>query len=91
MIAADYLPLKENNQWTYMMSNGMEMTSNVVGFADVGTVRCGIVETSMGGQTGREYVAADAEGLKTYMSQAQGQEFRHDPPASSIASRSARP
>ncbi len=27
VIAADYLPLKENNQWTYTMSNGMEMTS----------------------------------------------------------------
>ena len=80
VIAADYLPLKEGNQWTYAMSTGMEMTSKVVGFADVGAVRCGIIETSMGGQTGREYVAADAEGLKTYMNQAQGQEFRHDPP-----------
>ncbi len=78
--AADYLPLQEGNQWTYTMSNGMPMTSKVVGFADVGAVRCGIIETTMGGQTSREYLAADAEGLKTYMNQAQGQEFRHDPP-----------
>lgn len=79
-LAADYLPLKEGNQWTYSMSNGTQMTSQVVGFGDVGPVRCGIVETDMGGQIGREYLAADAKGLKTYMGQAQGQEFRYDPP-----------
>ena len=78
--AADYLPLQEGNQWTYTTSNGMQMTSKVVGFAEVGAVRCGIVETTTGGQTSREYLAADAEGLKTYMAQVQGQEFRHDPP-----------
>lgn len=82
--AADYLPLKEGNQWTYSMSNGTQMTSKVVGFGDVGPVRCGIVETDMGGQIGREYLAADAEGLKTYMGQAQGQEFRYDPPVMRI-------
>jgi hypothetical protein len=78
--AADYLPLQEGNQWTYTMSNGMQMNSKVVGSADVGAVRCGIMETTTGGQTSREYLAADAEGLKTYMGQVQGQEFRHDPP-----------
>lgn len=82
--AVDYLPLKEGNQWTYSMSNGMQMTSKIIGFEDVGPVRCGIVETDMGGQIGREYLAADAEGLKTYMGQAQGQEFRYDPPVMRI-------
>jgi RNA polymerase subunit RPABC4/transcription elongation factor Spt4 len=84
LVAADYLPLREGNQWTYTMSNGMQMTSQVVGFADVGAVRCGIIETSMGGQTSREYLATDAEAVKTYMSQMQGQQFRHDPPVARI-------
>ncbi len=83
-LAADYLPLKAGNEWTYSMSNGAEMTSKIIGFEDVGPVRCGIVETDMGGQIGREYLAADAEGLKTYMGQMQGQEFRYDPPVTRI-------
>lgn len=78
--AADYFPLKEGNQWTYTMSSGLQMSARIAEFADVGAVRCAIVETTMAGQTSREYVAADAEGLKTYMGQAQGQEFRYDPP-----------
>ncbi len=78
--AADYLPFKEGNQWTYTMSNGMEMVSKFAGFANVGTVRCGIIETTMSGQTSREYLAADAEGLKSYMAQSLGQEFRYNPP-----------
>ncbi len=76
----DYAPLREGNQWTFMMSNGAQSTTTVTGFAEVGTVRCAIVETTMGGQTSREYIAVDAEGVKTYMGQAQGQEFRYDPP-----------
>ena len=52
----------------------------VVGFADVGTVRCAIAETTMGPQKNLEYLAVDAEGVKTYMGKAQGQEFRYDPP-----------
>jgi hypothetical protein len=79
-VAADYLPLKEGNQWTFTMSNGAQMTMKVSGFADVGTVRCAIVETTMGLQKGQEYLAVDAEGVKTYMGQVQGQEFRYDPP-----------
>ncbi|MGE5296487.1 MAG: zinc ribbon domain-containing protein, partial [Solirubrobacterales bacterium] len=78
--AADYMPLKEGNQWTYTMSTGMQMTTKVVGFRNVGTIRCGVVETAMGPQTSREYLAADAQGVKLYMSQMQGQEFRCDPP-----------
>jgi hypothetical protein len=62
------------------MSNGMQSTMKVTGFADVGAVRCAIVETTVSGQTSREYVAVDAEGVKTYMSQGQGQESRYDPP-----------
>lgn len=78
--AADYMPLKEGNQWTYTMSTGVQMTTKVVGFRNVGAVRCGVVETGMGVQTSREYLAADAQGVKLYMSQMQGQEFRCDPP-----------
>jgi ribosomal protein L40E len=58
----------------------MEMTMTVKESADVGGARCSIVETTMGAQTSREYLAADAQGLKAYMAQAQGQEFRYDPP-----------
>ena len=83
-MAVDYFPLKEGNQWTYTMSNGMPMSTRIAGFADVGTVRCAIIETAMGPQTSREYVAADAQGVKTYMGQAQGQEFRYDPPVTRI-------
>jgi hypothetical protein len=82
--AADYLPLQEGNQWTYTMSTGMQMTTKVTGFADVGGVRCAVVEGEVGGQTSREYVAADAQGIKTYMGQMQGQEFRYDPPVPRI-------
>lgn len=77
---ADYFPLKEGNQWSYAMSTGVEMTVAVVGYAQVGAVRCAVVETRMGWQTQREYMATDAEGVKTYMAQAQGQEMRYDPP-----------
>jgi hypothetical protein len=76
----DYLPLQEGNQWTFAMSNGMQTTTKITGFAEVGTVRCAIVETTLGLQKSQEYVAVDAEGVKTYMGQAQGQEFRYDPP-----------
>jgi len=76
----DYAPLQEGNQWTFLMSNGAQTTTTVTGFADVGAVRCAILETTLSGQTSREYVAVDAEGVKTYMGQAQGQEFRYDPP-----------
>ena len=62
------------------MSNGMQMTTKIVGFEDVGTVRCAVAETTAGWQTSREYVAVDAQGVKSYMGQTQGQEFRYDPP-----------
>ena len=78
--AADYFPLKEGNQWSYSMSAGMTMTVTVVGYAQVGAARCAVVETRMGWQTQREYLAADAEGVKAYMAEAQGQQMRYDPP-----------
>ena len=78
--AMDYFPLKEGNQWSYSMSNGMQMTMTVKEFTNVGDVLCAAIETTMGVQTTREYLAADTQGLKAYMSQAQGQEFRYDPP-----------
>ncbi|MBN1509113.1 MAG: zinc ribbon domain-containing protein [Sedimentisphaerales bacterium] len=82
--AADYFPLKEGNQWTYTMSTGTPMSTRIAGFAEVGTVRCAIVETTMAGQTSRECVAVDADGVKTFLGQAQGQEFRYDPPLSRV-------
>lgn len=78
--AVDYLPLKEGNQWTYTMSNGMQMTTTIVGFETVSEVRCAIAETSMGFMTSREYLAADAQGIKAYMLQTQGQVIHYDPP-----------
>jgi DNA-directed RNA polymerase subunit RPC12/RpoP len=78
--AADYMPLKEGNQWTYTMSNGMEITTKVVGFEDVGGVRCAAIDSTVAGQTSREYMAVDVQGVKSYMSQMQGQQFRYDPP-----------
>lgn len=78
--AADYFPLQEGNQWSYSMSTGMTMTVTVVGYAQVGAARCAVVETRMGWQTQREYLAADAEGVKAYMAEAQGQQMRYDPP-----------
>jgi len=78
--AVDYFPLKEGNQWSYSMSNGVQMTMTVKEFVKVGDVLCAAVETTIGVQATREYLAADAEGLKAYMSQIRGQEFRYDPP-----------
>lgn len=78
--AADYLPLKEGNQWTYQMSGGVQVTTKIAGFENVGAVRCAVVETTMGWQTSREYVAVDEQGVKSYLSQGQGQEIRYDPP-----------
>ena len=72
--AVDYFPLKEGNQWSYSMSNGMQMTMAVREFTRIGDVLCAAVETTMGTQITREYLAVDAEGLKAYMSQVQGQE-----------------
>lgn len=80
VMAADYYPLQVGNQWTYTMSNGMPMSTKVTGFVNVGSVRCAVVETNMGGQIGREYIAADADGVKTHMGQTMGMESRYNPP-----------
>jgi len=80
VVAADYMPLKEGNQWTYTMSNGIEMTTRIVGFENVRGVRCAVAETGMGGQSSREYVAVDAQGIKSYMAVMQGQQIPYDPP-----------
>ncbi|MBP8911067.1 MAG: hypothetical protein KBI32_06160, partial [Phycisphaerae bacterium] len=82
--AADYLPLQEGNQWIYQMSSGVQVTTKVAGFENVGPVRCAVVETIMGWQTSREYMAVDEQGVKSYLSQAQGQEIRYDPPVMRI-------
>jgi len=82
--AADYFPLTPGNQWSYTMSTGMQMTVAVTGVAPVRGVRCAIVETTMGWQSSREYMALEANGLKTYKSEGQGQQFVHDPPVTRI-------
>jgi len=79
-IAAEYLPLKEGNRWTYKMTNGMEMIVKVTGFAEIKGIRCASLETSAGGQTSQEYIAADAEGVRVYKLKAGGQEIMYDPP-----------
>lgn len=84
VVAADYFPLAEGNQWNYSMSNGMEMTVKVTGFADVDSVRCAIVESDMGMQTSREYMALDAEGLKSYKAETMGQEILYEKPVMRI-------
>jgi len=82
--AADYMPLKEGNQWNYTMSNGMEIQTKVVGFENVGAVRCAVIESTAGEQTSREYMAADAQGIKSYLSRSGWQELRYDPPVIQI-------
>jgi hypothetical protein len=76
----DYFPLQEGNQWTYSTSNGITMTMKVTGFADVGGVRCGIVETDVGGQVNKAYYALDAQGVKDHKLEMSGQEVTYDPP-----------
>jgi len=78
--AVDYFPLKEGNQWNYTMSNGLPVTMRVSGFENVGSVRCAVLDTTVAGQTTREYMTVDSQGVKSHMSQMQGQQFRYDPP-----------
>ena len=86
--AQDYFPLKEGNQWTYTMSNGVEMTMKVTGFAEIDGVRCANVEStvqsSIGSQVSSEFLAIDTEGLKAYMSLTLDQEIKYDPPVTRI-------
>jgi RNA polymerase subunit RPABC4/transcription elongation factor Spt4 len=84
VVAADYFPLKEGNQWSYTMSNGMQMTVKVAGFAEVNGIRCAIVESDMGMQTSREYMALDSDGLKSYKAESMGQEIVYDKPVMRI-------
>jgi len=79
-LAVDYFPLTTGNEWSYTMSNGMQMKVVVTGAAPVRGIRCSVVETTVGWQASREYMAIEADGLKTYKTQAQGQEFLYDPP-----------
>ncbi|MEJ2306765.1 MAG: hypothetical protein P8Y30_04340, partial [candidate division WOR-3 bacterium] len=86
--AQDYFPLREGNQWTYTMSNDIEMKMKVSGFSEVDGVRCAIVESTvqspMGTQISSEYLALDSDGLKAYMSQTLDQKIRYNPPVSRI-------
>ncbi|MBN1975138.1 MAG: zinc ribbon domain-containing protein [Sedimentisphaerales bacterium] len=80
----DYFPLREGNQWIYIMSNGVEMTVKITGFAEINGVRCAVAECLAEGDRGiefsKEYLAVDTEGLKLYMSQMQGQDVVYNPP-----------
>jgi len=82
--AADYFPLQTGNRWSYTMSNGMQMSVVVTGVAPVGGVQCSIVETTVGWQKSREYMAYHPDGLKTYKTEAQGQEFVYPRPVTRI-------
>lgn len=77
---AEYFPLAVGNRWLYQTSTGMGMTVAVTGEAPVRGVRCAAVETTLGWQSSREFMRAEADGLKAYKSEMQGQEFFYDPP-----------
>ncbi len=77
---AEYFPLGVGNRWSYQTSTGMGMTVAVTREAPVRGVRCVVVETTLGWQSSREFVRAEADGLKAYKSEMQGQEFVYDPP-----------
>jgi RNA polymerase subunit RPABC4/transcription elongation factor Spt4 len=76
----DYFPLQEGNQWTYTMSNSTAIIMKVTGFAEVRGVRCGVVETDVGGQVNKAYYAVDSQGVKDYGLEMAGQELTYDPP-----------
>jgi len=80
VFASDYFPLVEGNQWSYTVSNGMQMMVEVTGFENVDGVRCAVVESNMGMQNSREYLALGSEGLKAYKSEAMGQEVQYEKP-----------
>jgi RNA polymerase subunit RPABC4/transcription elongation factor Spt4 len=62
------------------MSSGAAMTMTVTGFADVGGIRCAVVESDVGGQVNKAYYAADSQGLKDYGLEIAGQKATYDPP-----------
>ncbi len=78
--AQDYFPLEKGNRWTYRMSDGQTMTTEVTGFEDVGGVRCAALETTLGPQKNVDYIAADAKGVKAYKISAGGQELVYAAP-----------
>ena len=40
----DYYPLREGNQWTYSVSNGVKINMKITGFTEVNGVRCAKME-----------------------------------------------
>ncbi len=66
------------------MSNNVEMTVQITGFAPIDGVRCAVVESTAKSASGtdisKEYMAVDTEGLKVYIAQAQDQEIVYNPP-----------
>ena len=84
----DYFPLREGNQWSYVMSNGVKISVQVTGYAEIDDVHCAIVESLIdngnGTQTTWEYMTVDTEGLKVYLSRTQDEEVVYNPPLKRI-------
>jgi hypothetical protein len=76
----DYFPLKEGNQWNYGISDGTTMVMKVTGFANVGDIRCAIVESNIGGQINKAYYVMDSNGLKDYKLENSYRELVYNPP-----------
>ena len=72
---------REGNQWTYTMSNGVQITTKITGFADVGSgPRARLPRRPWADRPAGSTSPSMPKGVKTYMGQAQDQEFRYDPP-----------
>jgi hypothetical protein len=63
---ADYFPLKPGNEWSYTLSTGQSMTIRVTGTAKVKGVECAVLESEMGPQKAREWIAVTPEGVKSF-------------------------
>jgi hypothetical protein len=63
---AEYFPLKTGSDWTYALSNGQSLTIRVTGAAAVKGVDCSVVESDLGPQKTREWLAVTPEGVKSF-------------------------
>ena len=84
VFSEDYYPLREGNQWTYSVSNGVKISMKITGFTEVNGVRCAKMESTaesiMGTEESVEYLALDSDGIKAYKAITQGQEMIYEPP-----------
>ena len=63
---ADHFPLRPGTTWSYRMSSGQTLETQIVGPSKVGPQPCAIVETLLGSQRSREHVAVTSEGLTAF-------------------------